>query len=257
MKTSIVKSQKPEERELEKKRVELAILEESLAKQELELATLSTELRRFEAKYLSIVGVRYAKLDEIEAKIAEALAGQNPSDINAKEKMYEARARAQESANATSDIPDIQQKEKPQPSESLRKLYRDAARKVHPDLCTDEKERARREKIMAEVNSAYVDGDTERLQKIINEWESSPESIRGDDIGAQLIRILRQMAQVETRLSNIASEIEAMQKSYLYQLLMKVEEAEKEGRDLLGEMAARLDIDIAKAEKRLKEIMGK
>lgn len=134
MKTSIVKSQKPEERELEKKRAELAILEESLAKQELELATLSVELRRFEAKYLSIVGIRYAKLDEIEAKIAEALARQNPSDINATEKMYEARARAKESANATSDIPDIQQKEKPQPSERLRKLYRDAAKAVHPDL---------------------------------------------------------------------------------------------------------------------------
>jgi len=257
VKTSIEKSQKPEERELEKKRAELAILEESLAKQELELATLSTELRRFEAKYLSIVGIRYAKLDEIEAKIAEVLARQNPSDINAAKTMNEARARAQESANTTSDIPDIQQKEKSQPSESLRKLYRDAAKKVHPDLCTDEKDRARREQVMAEVNSAYADGDTERLQKIINEWDSSPESIKSDDIGAQLVRILRQIAQVEARLSNIASEIEALQKSYLYQLLMKVGEAKKEERDLLGEMAARLDIDISKAEKRLKENTGK
>jgi hypothetical protein len=43
-----------------------------------------------------------------------------------------------------------------------------------------------------------------------------------------------------------------LHKSYLYQLLEKVEAARKEGRDLLGEMAVRLDNDISKAEKSLK-----
>jgi DnaJ-domain-containing protein 1 len=235
----------------------LGLLEETLTQQELELATLSTELRRFEVKYLSIVGVRYTKLDEIEAKIAEALTKKNPSDVNAAKTMNEARARAQESAKATSGIPDIKQKENPQPSESLRTVYREAAKKVHPDLCTDEKERARRQKIMAEINRAYEEGDEEGLKKIINDWENSPDSIKGEDVGAQLVRILRQIAQVESRLSSIASEIETLHKSYLYQLLEKVEAAKKEGRDLLGEMASRLDNDISKAEKRLKGIAGK
>jgi len=40
----------------------------------LELTTFQGELRAFEARYLCIIGVRYAELDELEAQIAEAQA---------------------------------------------------------------------------------------------------------------------------------------------------------------------------------------
>ena len=40
----------------------------------MELTTFQGELRAFEARYLCIIGVRYAELDELEAQIAEAQA---------------------------------------------------------------------------------------------------------------------------------------------------------------------------------------
>src|ERR1041385_2346729 len=61
-----------EEREVEKKRAELAALEAELAQRELDLATLQAELHAFESQYLKVVGSRYAELEEIEARMAEA-----------------------------------------------------------------------------------------------------------------------------------------------------------------------------------------
>ena len=110
---------------------------------------------------------------------------------------------------------------------------------------------------MVEANRAYEDGDEERLQKILDDWESSPESVKGEDIGAVLVRILRKIAQVEDRLHNIALEIDALYKSDLYQMKIKVEEAERAGQDLLTDMAARLDAEIIEAENRLRDIIQK
>jgi hypothetical protein len=45
--------------------IELAELESQLVDRELELANLRSELARFERRYLSIVGVRYAELSYV------------------------------------------------------------------------------------------------------------------------------------------------------------------------------------------------
>jgi multidrug efflux pump subunit AcrA (membrane-fusion protein) len=71
MTTGIARKQTPEELELEKKKSELSALEAELSQRELELATAQAELHTFERRYLRVVGVRYAELDDIEAQIAE------------------------------------------------------------------------------------------------------------------------------------------------------------------------------------------
>ena len=52
MPDQIVRTKTPEERELDSKLVELAILEEELAQRELQLTTLQAELKAFELRYL-------------------------------------------------------------------------------------------------------------------------------------------------------------------------------------------------------------
>jgi predicted nucleic acid-binding Zn-ribbon protein len=64
--------QTPEERELAKKQAELSSLKERLVEEELDLATLQTGTRAFEARYCSIVGRLFAELDELHARKAEA-----------------------------------------------------------------------------------------------------------------------------------------------------------------------------------------
>ena len=68
----------PEDEELARKKASLAELEARLADRELELASYMDDLVHFEKLYLQSVGRRYAILDELNARIAEARARQNP-----------------------------------------------------------------------------------------------------------------------------------------------------------------------------------
>lgn len=246
MNTSIVRKQTPEEQELERKKIELAALENELAQRELELSTLQAELRAFELRYLRTVGVKYAELDKLEAEIAELVAKLNPQDTTAQTRAHQARAQAEETARATGAAQADKTSDTFTPPEDLKKLYRDAAKKVHPDLATDETERARRTKVMAEINLAYQAGDVSRLRAILDEWEGGPEAIKGEGVAMELVRIIRKISQVRERLEKIAAEIRKLRESDLAKLKGKVEEAEREGRDLLEEMVERLQSLIAR-----------
>lgn len=275
MSSNLTRRLTPEEQELEKKRRELVELEAELAERELELATLQAELHTFEREYLRVVGVRYAELDEIEAEIARYLAFLNPKDAEIRQQAEEAWEKAQDSkqaareaeasARAKDSEPTTDEKTTDgskflrdfKPLESLKKLYREVAKCIHPDLATDEVERQRRQQFMVEANQAYEDGDEEGLRTILREWENSPESVQGEGMEAELLRTIRKIAQVRERLKKIEVEIQALKRSALYQLREKVIAAQQERRDLLAEMAAQIDEQITAAKVRLDELRAK
>jgi hypothetical protein len=250
----------PEEEELQRKQAILADLEAQLADRELELASLLADLIHFEKRYLQTVGRRYAILDELKAKIAEARACKNPHNQDARDQARQARAKAQESARAAGDssagapLPgDGATSSKPNRSESLNKLYRQAAKLLHPDLTLDGKERERRHRLMAEVNDAYARGDEERIRAILREWHASPESVEGDGPGAELVRVIRKIAQVEKRLKTIAAEMERHRQGQLFKLKRTVEEARSNGRELLKDLCQQLDAEIDRAREELRQ----
>lgn len=253
MKNDIMRSKTPEEQEFSRKLSELDELETELAQRELDLATFKAELHTFETRYLRTVGARYAELDEIQAQIAEAETRIKPKDKKIQEQAAQARAKAKESAQAAW-ITEEPRGEKFRPSESLKKLYRELAKCIHPDLAVDEKERLRRQKLMADANRAYEEGDEVKLKAILAEWESSPESVKGEGIAVELVRVIRKIAQVKKRLGTIETEITQLEESDLYKLKTKAEKAEDEGRDLLAEMALRVDKEVVLASKCLTEM---
>jgi hypothetical protein len=162
----VARRQTPEARELDKKRAELAGLETELAQRELDLATLQGALRAFETRYFRIVGTLYAELDELEAQIAEAFARRSAHDPTLHRNAETARAKAAESAGVLDVVRERNQDVEFTPAESLKKLYREIARCLHPDLTTDDKERIRRNRAMAEANRAYAAGDEAKLRAI-------------------------------------------------------------------------------------------
>lgn len=140
----------------------------------------------------------------------------------------------------------------------MRKLYLEVAKTLHPDLTIDEEDRACRQSFMAEANRAYFEErDETRLEAILHEWESSPGSVKGDGVAAELVRVIRKINQVEERLNVIKAEIDQLGKSAVYQMKMKAQEAESEGRDLLKEMATDLEEQIALAKQELKKMKAK
>ena len=252
MTKKIINEQTPEERELEKKRVDLEILKSNLAQKELDLVTITSELRTFEIRYLKSVGIRLAELDKIESIIAENLSIKYPKDFILQKDAELARNKARESsqeANLTENEQSLKQQF--QPSETIKDLYREIAKQIHPDLASNEFDRARREECMKRVNQAYQRGDEEELRAILAEWKSSPEHVVGEGIGAELIRIIRQISIIEKRIGYIDEEILRFMKSEIYQLYKEVETAIVSGRDLIQEMIDELDRRIQKRRKYL------
>lgn len=235
VRTGIERRLSPEEEELAKKRDELGLLQVQLAERELYLANLRAELSGFEGTYLRQVGVLYAELDEWNAKIAELLADENESE-EARSAAAQARAQATES-HAASHGEDAESRQFV-PSPELKSLYREVAKRVHPDLATDEADRTQRDGLMSEANRAYQNADVAALRRILQKYESSPDTVRGTGVAADLVRVLRQLKQVCNRLGQIEEEIAGLQGSDIGTLQARVEDASRQGRDLLAEMAA-------------------
>ena len=97
---------------------------------------------------------------------------------------------------------------------------------------------------MAEVNRAYAEGDEVRLGAVLNEWETSPDAVTGHGVGAELVRTIRKIHQVEGRLAGIEIEIGKLNGAELSLLKARADSARTNGRDLLAEMADRLDMRI-------------
>jgi hypothetical protein len=252
---TLVKQMTPEEIELEKKRAELLILEDELARNELDLTTLQVGLEDLRRRYLRIVGVKLAQLDSIEAQIAEILARLDPKNEEAHKEADRSRTKADESADAIGSIAAEEYEAEPfKPSEELKQLYRELAKRVHPDLAPDERTRERRHQFMQKVNQAYSERNEERLRSLLHEWESSPDSVYGEGPGAELIRIIRQIARVHNRIEAISQEIEKLKESERYKLKMRLDKIQDEGGDLLSEMADEVDEQIEDANTRLKNI---
>ncbi len=223
MSNQLVLQLSPEDEELQRKSAELSSLETELVQGELDLATIHAQLQNFEREYQQIIGTRYTELDRIEEQIAEYI------------------AYIESSKNFT-------------PSEDIKKLYREVAKRIHPDLTTNPAEKARRQELMVEANQAYEAGDMEGLRAILYKWESNPESVKGEGVAADLIRVIRKLAQCRERLREIKQEMESVKETELYSLKDRVDLAKEEGQDLLAVMAQELDEEIKEAQIKLQKI---
>ncbi len=250
LKTTNIRTAKPEERELARKREEQAALEIELAERELRSENLRAELGAFERRYLHFVGLRYAELDDLKAEIAERLAAEQPAN----ERLQRLARIARAGANETKSSAGENTKEEPTAFESspeMKQLYREVAKRVHPDLTSDRDDRAKRQLLMAEANDAYERGDEAKLMSILTAYECSPEAVQGEGAGAELIRVIRRISQARGRLSEIEAEMQELLRSDLYQLKSRLDEALTLGRDVLKEMADKVEEQIAQANRRL------
>ena len=233
MNSEIVRHISPQERELAQKRQELAILQAELTERELAAANLRAELGAFEGRYLREVGLLYAELDDWNARIAELVAEATGTE-QAKSAATDARARAEGSRAAALD--EAARATDFSPSPELKRLFRDVVKLVHPDNATDEADRVVRNKLMTEANLAYRLGDADALRKILEEYKSSPESVKGDGAAADLQRVIRQIERIIKRLAQIETEVAELTSSEIAKLMATAETTKAKGRDLLAEM---------------------
>ena len=231
----------PDADEIQALRARVADLEATVASRDAELARTQDELDAFKARYRQAVGDLYEQLDELEHAIAEVELGELASQIGDSQRRSGPTEPAQPAPPAAARLT----------SDSIRKLFRDVAKAIHPDLTHDERARTRRQTLMAEANRAYADGDEEQLRLILAAWQQSPEAVQGTDPAAMRLRLTRRAAQLEERLASLERGFADMRALPLWQLKAKVDEAAAAGRDLLGDLLARLRRDILVARNRL------
>jgi hypothetical protein len=246
MSGQITRRLKPEEEEILRKREELAAIRATLAERELELVDLRRQLASFEGCYLRQVGTLYAELDEWKARISELQAQLDPSTTSkaqAEEAREQARQTYEDAHGSASETQDFT------PSPELKRLFREVAKLIHPDFSKDSVDLERRTRLMAEANRAYESGDTEALQRILDEYQDGADAVEGEGIGAELIRIIRQISQARGRVFAIEQELASLRQSEIALLKRQAEESEQAGRDLLAELATTVREQIERTKK--------
>jgi len=128
-------------------------------------------------------------------------------------------------------------------------MYREAAKCIHPDFAKDSIDLERRTRFMSEANRAYEAGDAEALRRILDEYEDGADAVEGEGIGAELIRIIRQISQAKTRVSAIEHELATLRQSEIALLKKQADESKQVGRDLLAELATAVREQIARTKK--------
>ena len=258
MRNELIKLNTPEEAELAAKKAELEGLSEVLAEKELDLEKLKHTLAAFQPRYYSEVGKKYVELDELRAQIVELKARQTPQDHELSQEAVKARAQARKSAEEYESVDSGLQTEslKTEKSEDVKRMYRKIASIIHPDRATDERSRHLRTQLMAELNDAYAQSDVTKMQNILERWRESPEAVSGEDTAAELVRIIRAIAQTKRRISEIEEEISNIMTSDIYILMVKVHDGDLAGRDIFAEISASVDSEIQNARDELSRLKG-
>ncbi|GAA3393555.1 J domain-containing protein [Streptomyces roseoviridis] len=202
------------------------VAEQALIEFEIAVETFRVEVENFSRLHHQKLGPMYARLDELDAQIAEARAARtgDPEDVR---RAQEARAAVMpmpgveelfhdwvdsdglsaEAAAMLTDRP-VQPPKRVRPSDEVRKLYRDLARKAHPDLARDEDERKRRDEFITRVNAAYARGDEGLLRELSEEWAAGPVPESRLSEAEELYARLEWLAHRKEMLSVVARELE-------------------------------------------------
>ena len=227
----------PEEQQLEE---QVAQVETEWVEAEVAVETLRVELDNFALVHHQRLGPMYVRLDELDALIAEVTAARSgdPEDIR----------RAFEARSILEPMPDLeaffaepdpgaeggpaaegpaqpvlpQAPQRIRPDREAQRLYRDLARRAHPDLAQDPEERQRRGVFIARVNEAYSRGDVLALAVLAEEWAGgsgdSGTPASGSPERADWLR--QRLEWLTARLARVAATRAELVDSPMGQLLM-------------------------------------
>ncbi|MGW5613743.1 hypothetical protein [Streptomyces sp. NPDC003877] len=242
--------------------------EQALIEYEIAVETFRVEIENFSRLHEQKLGPLYARLEELDARILEARAARS-GDPEDHRRAEEARARlapipgVEELLHGWMDdsglFPEavamltdqaVRPPQRVRPSEEARKLYRDLARKAHPDLAQEEKERERREEFITRVNAAYARGDEAELRELAEEWAKGPELERGPSRAEELYARLEWLAQRKELLALLARELEDSAIGHMLQL------APDDPDRLLDEIGQQLLTQVGERETELAGLLG-
>jgi hypothetical protein len=249
---------------------ETALLRDQLARLEQERADLLIELRDFEQLYQARVGPLEARLaaarlhiDEYRLRIeliqwrGKALA---PSQLEA-EVEYRLRDQRQRAQASFEQAQRAQQVAPPRPMDpiddlDLKTVFRELAKRSHPDLAGDEADRAVRSARMQTINALYADRNVIGLREVLRGLQAG--NAHQTDTPEQIAARLKiEYDQLAAAIQRAKAEIAELKRSPLMALKIDAALARSRGRDVLSETARQMQTRLGEAESELQGLIAK
>jgi hypothetical protein len=236
-------------------RAEIEQKRETIARLEQERTDLELELAAFEAMYNAEVKRLQDELDAVNSSIEEYEARNrlirlhgnrlSPVQLEAEVERRLGRSAAQSFAQANSSAyargkwENVSQAEPDAVTQSeLKSLYRELAKRFHPDLAAEGPEREAHTARMAEINEAYARGDAAALRR------AAAEAGTQSKLPRTLAELLAERDRLDALIVKLRQDIAELNRDPLMLLKLDAALARHAGRDLLAEMAIEVHIKL-------------
>ncbi|HSG24668.1 MAG TPA: hypothetical protein VLA32_01005 [Anaerolineales bacterium] len=235
---------------LNKKREYIAILE-------LELFNTRVTIHDFMVIYKKRVGHLEEYLRNLRRKLYETLESQKaqpdeqPDEFDSSGDEDEFTYKDKDENNGWRKIGE-QKKSKysPKMEEQIKNLFRELARRFHPDLTSDPEEKKWREEVMTRVNQAYASRDLKALRALAEQPDrpvDSPNQTKEQEIAALKVELKR----LDGVIADLKARIKHLEESPAWQLKMEARLKRRSGSDLLTELENKFKEQIADLEEHL------
>lgn len=230
-----------------------------------DLETLKVALARFELEYRARVGPVLAEIERIRLELAEyrrriawLRAGVDPDPAGLERELDEEFAARREEVAAEAEEARRYQRafsrERARPpvdqqtEEEVRRLYRELAKRFHPDLATDAAARTRREEVMLRVNALFRDRDLAGLRRLARETEQHDPAFQERSMADKLAWAVRESERLDGVITDLDSQVGLLRQNDTYQfwhapevMASSIERLGDNAREKLGRLQTRLD----------------
>ena len=236
-------------------RLELDQLRAELAEAETELNNQLEDVQAFEFRFEAYVGQLLDQLSTLESEVNSYLTQiklmrhqQSFSDSGAAFDPVDEQFRQTWQQTPETAVPKPPPPPPPATQAQLKKIYRQLARQFHPDLAIDEVDRQYRTDKMAAINDAYKAQSMVELMALAEELEAHQSRQQAaQPVDQEMAQALQEeIERCRRRLRVVDNELRNLPNRSMVELALQVKLAQREGRDLLAEMANDLERKIAR-----------
>ncbi|MCW5876430.1 MAG: hypothetical protein KIS85_06065 [Anaerolineales bacterium] len=132
----------------------------------------------------------------------------------------------------------------------LRELFRQLAKRYHPDLAASEAEKKEHEEVMAQINQAYMNKDLETLQAL-DKSHPAGATTPSQASEAQLARLTLELRQLDTMIFEVENTIRELDLSPAMQMHSESKADRSGRRDPIAEMESDVRARISELEEQL------
>jgi hypothetical protein len=225
---------------------ELRSLEAQLIEADLELATLTQRLTDFERDYQHLTTELRKELDRLDRLLIRHFVAAQRGEPAPPERPRTRRRKKKPQTAERDTAPRFT------PSPSLQKLYREAAKRFHPDFAEDEEDAGWRTGVMRRINAAFAAGDAEALEQIMKQER---EVFQSDQADSELARIQHKISRVRAGLVEVARKRQELTSSEVGRLFLEAERLGQDAGTYLRNFVEALSAEIDIRRQQLKDIV--